>query len=621
MINKGHAVKIINCLIAFSVLHISSPRLTAQPSSGNEPCPRSEHPNPQFYREQWLNLNGTWDFAFDFSLSGVEKGWPENTKGFDKKIIVPFCPEAKLSGIGYTDFIPAVWYHRKFNVPDRWSGSRVFMNFGAVDYDCRAWVNGKAVGRHYGGNASFSFEITSALKKDENDVIVCAVDDMRSGNQPTGKQSKQFRSYSCFYTRTTGIWQTVWLESRPSSYLESVRVIPDLDNSRFVLIPLIGNYKRGLVFKATLLDSDNKEIISSKTTALSGVPVILNIKNPRTWSPADPYLYNLKFELVDGDNSSDIVSSYAGLRKIHTEGNKIYLNNKPVFLRFVLNQGFYRDGIWTAPDDQELKADIERSLAIGFNGARLHQKAFEQRFHYWADKLGFLVWGEFYDWEIAADNRTGMSNLKREWYEVVQRDINHPSIIVWTPYNERADADNEVNRIEVKETVDMTRALDPTRPVNDASGYVHVDTDIFTVHDYDQNPLTFKQRYDSLSPEKHIAFVCIPEMSVPYTGQPYVVDEYGGTHWSSDFASQKPDNGGQVWEWGRGKKTEDIEDLIEKLTRVLLDNPNISGFCYTQLTDVEQEINGLYTYDRKLKFNMNRLKNIFGSPAAIEAKK
>jgi beta-galactosidase/beta-glucuronidase len=606
---------LVSFLLQGYVLIASAPSL-----SSNEDCPKPEHPNPQFYRENWLNLNGRWGFSFDFDLSGVEKGWHENGSGFEKEIVVPFCPESELSGIGYTNFMPAVWYHRKFTVPDSWAGTRVFLHFGAVEYDCRAWINGELVGRHHGGNASFEFEITSALKEGENDIVVCAVDDIRSGDQPSGKQSKKAESYSIFYTRVTGIWQTVWLESRPHRYLESVRVVPDLDNSRFVVTPVIENYKQGLVFKATLMTSDGEEVAVAKSNAVNGAASILDVKDATPWSPDNPYLYKLKFELLEGDNVIDLVSSYSGLRKIHIEGNKLYLNNKPLFLRFVLNQGYYPDGIWTAPNDQEHKADIERAMAIGFNGARLHQKVFEKRFHYWADKMGFLTWGEFYDWEIPAENHAGMSNIKREWYEVVHRDVNHPSIIAWVPYNERTDV-SEVNRVVVQETVDMTRILDPTRPVNDASGYIHVDTDLFTVHDYDQDLNAFIARYDSLSPEKNTAFICHPEASQPYSGQPYIVDEYGGAFWSTEYPFMQPINSGRLIDWGKGKTAEEMEEHIASLTKTLLDNPNISGFSYTQLTDVEQEINGLYTYDRKLKFNAKRLKAIFEAPAAIEKEK
>ncbi|MHC4540833.1 MAG: glycoside hydrolase family 2 protein [Planctomycetota bacterium] len=584
--------------------------------------PRPEHPKPQFHREAWLNLNGQWNFAFDFDQVGVEQGWAKDPSGFDRQIVVPFCPESKLSGIQHTGFIPVVWYHRTFTVPDKWDGMRIFLHFGAVDYDCRAWVNGSAVGRHYGGSSSFCFEITATLHQGRNDLIVCALDDVRSDVQPAGKQSRRLESHGVMYTRTTGIWQTVWLEARPRDFIESVRIVPDLDNNRFVLTPVISSSRRGLGFRATLLSASGKRLSSARASSASGTAHVLEVKNPRPWSPADPYLYKLRFELNEGNRIVDSVNSYAGLRKFHIEGNKFYLNNKPIFLRHVLDQGFYPDGIWTAPSDAELKADIELSMAVGFNGARLHQKVFEERFHYWADRLGYLTWGEFCDWGGAHSfaNPQGVHNQQREWREVVMRDLNHPSILAWTPFNETRGAANarfEIHRRAVEETVALTRALDPTRPINDCSGYVHVETDIFTVHDYDQNPETFRQRYASVAPGGEDVFVRFPEISAPYEGQPYSVDEYGGTFWTKEHADKEP-AGGSRSKWGYGKTAEQVEELIGELTRILTDHPHIAGYCYTQLTDVEQEVNGIYTYDRKLKFNAERLKKYFGAPAAIE---
>jgi hypothetical protein len=300
------------------------------------------------------------------------------------------------------------------------------------------------------------------------------------------------------------------------------------------------------------------------------------------------------------------------------------LNNKSIFLRFVLDQGFYPDGIWTAPSDAALKKDIELSMAAGFNGARLHQKVFEERFHYWADKLGYLTWAEFADWGNAHTfaNLQGTLNLEREWRDCVIRDRNHPSILAWTPLNETSGAARnqyDLYSRSVKSIVAATRALDPTRPINDASGYVHVETDIFTVHDYDQNPESFKARYDPISPEKpELAFVCIPKLSSPYLGQPYVVDEYGGTYWTKEHAEEKPKARSNRVQWGYGKTAVQVEDLIKALTDILLENPNIAGYTYTQLTDIEQEVNGIYTYEREPKFNIKRLKKIFGASAAIE---
>jgi beta-galactosidase/beta-glucuronidase len=601
------------------------------PLHTQSPIPRPEHPKPQFRREAWLNLNGQWDFAMDNEVVGIKEKWQNSPSEFNKKITVPFCVESQLSGIGHTDFIKALWYHRTFVLPESWKDNRIFLHFGGVDYECQAWVNGKAVGRHYGGSVSFAFEITDAIKEGENDLVVYAFDDVLSEVQPSGKQSRRPESYGVFYTRVTGIWQTVWLEGRPQQFMEAVHIVPDLDSGHFVLTPVVNNYRRNLdcrqtslEFRATLLTPGGKKVASSRGPAKSGNSVILSVKNPRPWSPHDPYLYDLRLELVDAGRVVDSVMSYAGLRKFHIEGNRFYLNNKPIFLRFVLDQGFYPDGIWTAASDAALKADIEMSMAAGFNGARLHQKVFEERFHYWADRLGYLTWGEFSDWggTHSFGNPQGVLNLEREWRDVVVRDRNHPSIVAWTPLNETAGAakDNyEAYSRSVKSLVATTRALDPTRPINDASGYVHVETDIFTVHDYDQDPNSFRQRYASVAPEeRESTFVRVPEISAPYEGQPYVVDEYGGTFWIEDYVNQPEKVGKGRDNWGYGKTRKQVEDRIKALTDILLDHPHISGFTYTQLTDVEQEVNGIYTYKRQPKFDIKRLSRIFGAPAANE---
>ncbi len=589
--------------------------------------PRPEHPKPQFRRDAWFNLNGDWDFAMDPNVVGIKDNWQNKPSKLNKKITVPFCVESKLSGIGHTDFTKAVWYHRTFTLPKTWKGKRIFLHFGGVDYECLPWVNGKPVGRHYGGSVSFAFEITDAIKKGENALVVYAFDDVRSEVQPSGKQSTRRESYGVHYTRVTGIWQTAWLEARPQQFLESVHITPDLDGKRFIVTPTVKEYNRGLQFRATLLTPNGKKLASKSVPAKSGSTAILNIRKPRPWSPGEPYLYDLRLELLDGGKVVDSVMSYAGLRKFHIEGNRFYLNNKPIFLRFVLDQGFYPDGIWTAPSDAALKADIEMSMAAGFNGARLHQKVFEERFHYWADKLGYLTWGEFADWGRAHSfgNPQGVLNLEREWRDAILRDRNHPSIVAWTPLNETSGAarnNYEAYSRSVKSLVAITRALDPTRPINDASGYVHVETDIFTVHDYDQNPDTFRERYtgvDTDSPQT--AFVQSSETSVPYEGQPYVVDEYGGTFWTEDYVNHPEKAGRGRNRWGYGKSREQVEERIKALTDILLAHPHISGFTYTQLTDVEQEVNGIYTYDRKPKFDIKHLKGIFGAPAAIEKSK
>ena len=592
--------------------------------------PRPEHPRPQFQRESWINLNGEWDFALDMTKTGEEKGWHIDPSALDRTITVPFCPESRLSGIQYTDFMPQVWYHRTFSLPENWQGQRIFLHFGAVDYDTRVWVNGIRVGRHVGGSASFAFEITHTLGDSINHITVMARDEIRTGVQPGGKQSYRLDSFGVYYTRVTGIWQTVWLEMRPERFIERVQIIPFLDTEQFILTPEFDNITRKSRFRAVLSTPEGAETGRVVTPAVNGRPVILQIGEVHPWSPENPYLYDLRFDLLQDGEVYDRVQSYAGLRKFHIEGNRFYLNNEPIFLRFVLDQGFYPDGIWTAPDDQALQGDIERSIRVGFNGARLHQKVFEERFHYWADQLGYLTWREFDDWGSlefrSFTNAQSVRNLIREWPETVVRDRNHPSIIAWTPLNEtaraaRADLDNY--RLMTAHLYWLTRSLDPTRPVNDASGYVHVRTDIYTIHDYEQRPEIFRKRYSAVNPREpdnvwrgypHMQ----PENAAPYTGQPYVVDEYGGTFWTTEYTDQPERAGQNRGNWGYGKTADQVEDRIAALTEVLLNNPNIAGFTYTQLTDIEQEVNGIYTYDRELKFHAERLREIFGGEAAIE---
>lgn len=603
--------------------------------------PRSEHPKPQFQREGWKNLNGYWDFAFDLARSGDQRGLASDYSQYDKKILVPFCPESELSGIGYRDFIPSAWYHRSFTLPEDWTGQRIFLHFGAVDYESHVWVNNVEVGQHFGGSSSFSFDITHALKPGENDLTVWAIDDTRSHIQPSGKQSEIYPSNGCYYTRVTGIWQTVWLEARPAVHFRNVQILPDLDRGRFALIPAFSGYNSDMRWRAIAFDGD-KQIAATEPAALNSVPVDLVLADPRPWSPSDPYLYDLVFEIFDDAGVIDRVQSHAGLRKIHIEGNRIFLNNAPIFLRLVLDQGFYPEGVWTAPSDQALRRDIEMSMAAGFNGARLHQKVFEERFHYWADRLGYLTWGENADWGGVRDfaEPQGVLNLEREWFDVVRRDRNHPSIICWTPLNETisgARQNPQAMARAMRSILDTTRAMDPTRPINDTSGFVHAcrDTDLYTVHNYEQDPAIFAEHYKGLNPESLEGFYTYhAELSVPYQGQPFVVSEYGGSWWSEvdaktgavgDSSSLEETGVGKTntTSWGYGRPADAIEEIyarMENLTAVLVNHPHISGFCYTQLTDVEQEQNGIYTFDRRHKFDAERLRAIFSALTATECK-
>ena len=394
--------------------------------------PRPEHPRPQFRRPQWLNLNGIWTFIFDPGKSGVARGLPES-KGFEREITVPFCPESELSGVGHTDFIEAMWYHRTIDIPSDWQDRRLLLHFGGVDYECEVYVDGASVGRHFGGSASFEIDISEHVAAGTcHDLVLRIFDQTRDANQPGGKQCPEFASRRCHYTRTTGIWQTVWLEAVDKHALRDVHIVPDLDGARFVVTPRFYAQQRGLYWRATLA---GQEPVTGRAAA--GAALVIPVRDPQPWSPGDPHLYEMIFEVLSSDGQTlDQVESYAGLRKVHIEGHRVFLNNEPVYQRLVLDQGFYPDGIWTAPSDAALKADIEMSMRAGFNGARLHQKVFEERFHYWADRLGYLTWGESASWGCDPFSDQGARNFLGEWHQIVERDRNHPSIIAWTPWNE-----------------------------------------------------------------------------------------------------------------------------------------------------------------------------------------
>lgn len=566
---------------------------------------RNEHPKPQFMRDEWINLNGEWQFDIDNANSGKSRGLFETNTEFPMVINVPFCPESKLSGIEHTDFLNAVWYKRNFNITKEQLKGKVILHFGAVDYEAFVFVNGKEVGSHKGGYVSFSFDITDFVTEGENVIIVNAVDDTRSRHVPCGKQSAKLNSYGCFYTRTTGIWQTVWLEFKPLDYIENVKYYPNItDSSVTINAKLVGNgnFKCEISYKGKPMGSYESYCTSGNVT------FNIKLEEAYLWEIGNGRLYDVKLSFSD-----DTVTSYFGLREVRLDGMKFLINNKSVFQRLVLDQGFYPDGIYTAPSDEVLENDIKMAQAVGFTGARLHEKIFEERFLYHADKLGYIVWGEYPDWGLDHSYADNIYDILPEWMEEVERDFNHPSIIGWCPHNETWILESRKQHdMSVQLVYDVTKALDPTRPCIDSSGGYHIKTDIFCVHNYDQNPETFKANYDKFANEGVLydAFAHMFTTPMKYKGEAVFVSEYGGIAW---------DLNGNGWGYGQGPKT--IEEFYERfkgLTDALLDNEKLFGLCYTQLTDVEQEQNGIYTYDRKLKFDKNVLKDILSRKAKIE---
>lgn len=576
--------------------------------------PRPEYPRPQFERTDWVNLNGQWTFEMDFGSSGEQRGWT-NTKGLSKKITVPFCPESELSGIGYTDFIPCVWYQRNINIPAEWNGKKILLHFGAADYETKVYVDGKMVGEHKGSGSSFNFDITSYVKAGQQaNLVVRVYDNLRGGMQPGGKQCTALFSAGCSYTRVTGIWQTVWMEAVNEQALKNVFAIPDIDQQQLVVRPEF--YNEGNENTLTVEVKDGKKTVAKRTSQASNQStIVLPIKNAHLWSPEDPYLYDVKYTVKNAQGEViDEVSSYMGMRKVHISGGYFYLNNKPYFQRLVLDQGYYPDGIWTAPSDEALRQDIEMSKAVGFNGARLHQKVFEERYYYWADKLGYLTWGEEASWVLNINNELAVRNFLTEWAEIVVRDRNHPSLVTWTPLNETWNATPGVYVRFVNDLYALTKAIDPTRPINDASGDSHVKTDIWSVHDYTREPDKLIANHTIKAGVEPYRNMKDKDFLSNYAGQPYMVDEFGGLPW---IPKEERANS-----WGYGANIDTVEEfysILEKEIDALKACKHVVGFCYTQITDVEQEKNGIYYYNRKPKFDTARVKAIFEKiPSIIE---
>ena len=566
--------------------------------------PRPEHPQPQMERSAWRSLNGAWQFAFDFGRSGLDRHF-ERRDALDTTITVPFCPESVLSGVHYTDFIPAVWYARAFTLtPEELSG-RVLLHFGAVDYEAHVFVNGEPAGTHRGGYTSFCFDITDLCRAGENRLSVYAEDDNRSGKQPRGKQCESFDSQGCDYTRTTGIWQTVWLEFVPETYIQSVQYYSNItEGTLLVQAKLCG--AGTFTVKASF---EGRPCGEASARAENGfAAVTLPLSELHLWDVGRGNLYDLTLTF-----GGDSVKSYAGMREVRIEGRRVLLNGRPVFQRLVLDQGFYPDGIYTAPDDSALVRDIELSLAAGFNGARLHQKVFEPRFLYHCDRLGYLAWGEMANWGLDYSDPAALEAFLGEWLDAVGRDFNHPSIVGWCPFNETWDREGRRQLDSLLAMVyRVTKQLDPTRPCIDTSGNFHVVTDIYDVHDYEQDPASFAAHYEAFRTGG--AFYDEHAARQQYDGKkPMFVSEYGGIKWNPQGDVEK------AWGYGDGPATE--EAFIERyrgLTEALLSNPNMFGFCYTQLYDVEQETNGLYTYSREPKFDMAVFHAINTQPAACE---
>lgn len=613
--------------------------LTTDPS---EPTPRPEHPRPQLVRADWRNLNGAWEFEADPSDDGLACGLLD--RPLAESITVPFCPESVASGIGRTEAVAAVWYRRIVELPEQWVGRRALLHFGAVDHDATVWANGVELARHRGGFTPFTVDLSPVASPGERVEIVVRAQDPIGGGQARGKQTTLPHNHGCFYTRTTGIWQTVWLEAVAPHHIRRLMVTPSLSSGELVMRVELSANTPGSTVSATLtrdaglgVAGTANDTVVVRATARADLELAPQVtlaipeQEVHAWSPDDPHLYGLTVAIRDRDGVVvDEVTSYAGLRSIALSGKEIRLNGEPIFQRLVLDQGYYPDTIMTAPSDAALVQDIELARSCGFTGARLHQKVFEERFLYHADRLGYLVWGEFGDWgsnlgSFDEPDQRPDAAFVGQWVEVLRRDYNHPSIIGWCPLNETNELRSD--RITALDTVtramfDATKAIDGTRPVIDASGWAHrvAQTDVYDGHCYEQRPWRFAIMVSGLAQDEPWTDVPGKHWSLPYAGQPYLLSEYGGIWWNAQAAAAAAAGSDQEHSWGYGDRVRDLDEFYSRLaglTDPLIDDPLLAGFCYTQLTDVFQEQNGLFGFDRSTKFDVQRLRSIVGRPRPV----
>lgn len=578
---------------------------------------RPEYPRPDFQRPVWLNLNGEWDFEFDDARTGLKEKWFTGQKPFSKKIRVPFAYQSELSGIGDRAFHDSVWYCRRFILPEDFCGKRVFLHFGAVDYLADVWVNGQHVTSHEGGHTPFHSEITHLLEAGENTLVVKAEDFSTDITLPRGKQYWKEKSEVIWYTNTTGIWQTVWLEAVGDAYIETVRFTPHIDTCEVELEAAFQNLdpakktqlKVEVFFDGSGICEDFYQVKAGSETRTIRLHEFNEHHVAHLWTPEKPHLYDVKLTLLSGGESCDEVASYFGMRKVSVEKGKLCLNNRPYYLKLVLDQGYFPDGILTPPSDEAIRKDIELTRAMGFNGVRKHQKVEDPRFLYWCDRLGLIVWGEMAN---ALDfSKEYIHKFTKEWMSVIDRDYSHPCIIAWVPLNESWGVPKilteEVQQHHAIALYHLTKSLDSTRPVVSNDGWELVETDLCNIHDYEWRQDVLEERYNSV--ENAVMKVYGSRKRNTYANgyaykeEPILVSEFGG------IAFKK-----SQWDgWGySGASTE--EDFLERLRQVvapLLKSPVVQGFCYTQLTDVEQEINGLLTYDRVLKAPVEKIREIF----------
>ena len=580
------------------------------------------YPRPQLCRAQWYSLNGSWEFALD-----PQGKWrrPDECE-WEREIRVPFSPETKASGVADTGFYRACWYRRTIEVAPPQHGARLLLHFGACDYETTVWVNGGRVGFHRGGYTPFTFDLTDVVPESGHcEIVVRAEDDPADLGKPRGKQDWQLEPHSIWYPRTTGIWQTVWLEEVPATHVMRLQFTPNLARWEIGIEAWITGVRREplrlsvtLACRGQILCADSYTVIAGEVhrrIALSD-PGIDDSRNELLWSPDSPTLIDVQVELW-GERGEliDRITSYTALRSAAAQGDRFVLNNRPYLLRMVLDQGYWPDAGLSAPNDEALKKDVLLAKRMGFNGVRKHQKIEDPRYLYWADHLGLAVWGEMPSaYRFTADS---VDRLTHEWTDAIARDYSHPCIVSWVPINESWGVpnlpDNPHERHFVQALYHLTHTLDPTRPVIGNDGWEAVATDIIGIHDYDDQPERIRRRYraDEVLPrlfkrERPGGRILVLNEGQP-ADQPLMLTEFGGI-----ALSQGPN----TWGYARSGTSQEFADRYRELLGVVRNLRLLSGFCYTQFADTYQEANGLLYADRTPKVPFDELAAATAGPAA-----
>lgn len=577
--------------------------------------PRNEYPRPQFMRDDWINLNGFWQFAYDDENKGIECNWHQRPE-FDRQILVPFTYQCELSGIHEHDFHDIIWYARTITVTKEMLNKRIILHFGAVDYLADVWVNGQHIVSHEGGHVPFSADISYVLHEGDNLIVLRAVDDSFDLELPRGKQYWRPKSEGIFYTRTTGIWQTVWLEVLEQVSIGQIRLTPDIDSKRIRLEYTIEGSIKDLELnvkiklKDIVLVDDSLRILSKKGQRDfyldQSIGVDWQLYEMWTWSPEKPILFDLDLVLTQKDEKKDTVHAYFAMRKVSIIDGQFMLNNRPYYQKMVLDQGYWEESLLTAPSDEAFITDIRLTKEMGFNGVRKHQKIEDPRYLYHADRMGLLVWGEIANAYVYSNRY--VARITKEWMAMIERDYNHPCIVAWTPLNESWGVDgimhNEAEQAHAAALYYLTKSLDTTRPVISNDGWDHTKTDLLTIHDYESEKSVLLDRYKDMATilsSKHTGRGMFAQ-GWRYDGQPVIVSEFGGISYKKS-----------EWEgWGYSAATSDEDFLVRyhAVISAMLESPLIQGFVYTQITDVEQEINGLLTYARQPKVDLSIIRKI-----------